>query len=57
MSLGANLHLLAGVLGLLLVALMTLLLAFDVLSPDHLLLYSLCWMVPGWMVTERARFL
>lgn len=57
MSTGANIHMMGGAMGLILATLLILLLAFEVLSPTNLLLYTLAWMVPGWLVTEWTRFL
>ena len=57
MSAGANIHLLGGIMGLLLAAVMIILLAFEMLSPTNLLLYTLIWMVPGWLVTEWTRYI
>ena len=57
MSTGANIHMMGGAMGLALAALLILLLAFEILSPTNLLLYTLAWMVPGWLVTEWTRFL
>lgn len=56
MSSGANIHMLGGAMGLLLAVLLTLLQAFEILSPENLLLYTLAWMIPGWLVTESARY-
>lgn len=57
MSTGANIHLLGGIMGLILAAIMILLLSFEMLSPTNLLLYTLVWMIPGWLVTEWTRYI
>lgn len=56
LSTGANIHMLGGVMGLLLSAIMIVMLAFEMLSPTNLLLYTMLWMVPGWLITEQPRF-
>ncbi len=52
---GANIHMMGGMIGLMLVALLSFLGAIDLLSPANLLLFTGLWMVPGWLTTEWAR--
>lgn len=53
--LGAAVHLLAGILGVVMVALLAVLGSLELLSPTNLLLYELIWMVPGLLLTEWTR--
>ena len=55
LSNGANIHMMGGMIGLMLVALLSFLGAIDLLSPANLLLYTGLWMIPGWLATEWAR--
>ena len=55
LSTGANIHMMGGMIGLMLVALLSFLSAIDLLSPANLLLYTGLWMIPGWLTTEWAR--
>ena len=52
---GAVLHILAGVLGMGIIAALLLIGAEDLLDPVNLLLYQLAWMVPGWLISEWTR--
>lgn len=56
-SSGANIHMLGGIMGLLLTALLLVLGAPEMLSSSNVLLYSLVWMIPGWLFTEWTRWL
>lgn len=53
--LGAGLHILAGTLGVALVAVLSVLGSADLLSSVNLLLYELVWLVPGLLITEWTR--
>jgi hypothetical protein len=44
-------------MGLILTALLTFLGAPEMLGSANVLLYSLAWMVPGWLFTEWTRWL
>ena len=54
-SFGANIHTMGGFLGLMMVALLLFIGAPELLEPTNLLLYTLFWMIPGWLGTEWAR--
>lgn len=54
-SSGANIHMLGGLLGLTLAALLSLLGAIELLSPSNLLLYTAVWILPGLLSTEWTR--
>lgn len=54
-SSGANIHMLGGLFGLTLAALLSLLGAIEMLSPVNLLLYTAVWMIPGLLSTEGTR--
>ena len=54
---GALIHILGGGLGLLAVAVLSLIGATHLLTPMNLLLYSLIWMVPGFLITEWTRYI
>lgn len=56
-SSGANIHMLGGIMGLILTALLIFLGAPEMLGSANVLLYSLAWMVPGWLFTEWTRWL
>ena len=53
--LGVTIHLVGGILGLLIMAALAFLGAADLLTPSHVLLYQLVWMVPGLLVSEWTR--
>ena len=53
--LGVVIHLLGGMLGLLIMAALAYLGATQLLTPVHVLMYQLVWMLPGLLVTEWAR--
>ena len=52
---GLVLHIFAGLVGLLIMAALAYLGDLQLLSPIHILLYQLVWIVPGLLVTEWAR--
>lgn len=52
---GAIVHIIAGALGLLMTCALAVVGADALLSPQNLLLYSLLWMIPGWLITEWTR--
>ena len=54
-KLGVAIHLLGGVLGLLIMAALAYLGATELLTPVHVLLYQLVWLLPGLLVTEWTR--
>ena len=53
--LGVVLHMVAGVLGLVIVALLALVGAEEMLTAENLMLFELLWMVPGLLITEWTR--
>lgn len=57
MLLGAMVHIAAGAIGLLAVAVLALIGGFDVLSAANLFGYSLVWMLPGLLITEWTRYI
>ena len=52
---GAAVHIFAGVLGMALIAALAYVGAESLISPQNLLLYSLLWLIPGWLITEWTR--
>ena len=54
-TLGVIVHMLAGILGLAVMALLTLMGRMDLLIPVNLFLYQLVWMIPGFLITEWTR--
>ena len=54
-KLGVAIHLVGGILGLLIMAALAFLGSTELLTPTHVLLYQLVWIVPGLLVTEWAR--
>lgn len=54
-SFGANIHTLGGLIGLMLVGLLSFIGAYELLEPTNLLLFTLVWMLPGFLATEGAR--
>ena len=54
-TLGVIVHMLAGILGLAVMALLTLMGRMDLLIPVNLFLYQLVWMIPGLLITEWTR--
>ena len=53
--LGMVIHLLGGILGLIIMAALAFLGTTDLLTPTHVLLYQLIWMIPGLLITEWTR--
>jgi len=54
-NLGMVIHLIGGVTGLLIMAALAYLGTTELLTPTHILLYQLVWMVPGLLITEWTR--
>lgn len=54
--LGVAVHMLGGILGLVMMLLLTILGAAHLLTPSNVLIYQLLWMIPGLLFTEWARF-
>lgn len=52
---GTVIQLLSGILGLLIVAALTVVNAGHLLSPGNILIYELLWLIPSWLVTEWTR--
>lgn len=53
--LGVVLHMIAGILGLVIVALLAVVGAEELLTAENLMLFELLWMVPGLLITEWTR--
>ena len=53
--LGVAIHLIGGILGLLIMAVLAYLGTTELLTPSHVLLYQLVWMIPGLLITEWTR--
>ena len=53
--LGVAIHLVGGILGLLIMAALAFLGTTELLTPTHILLYQLIWMIPGLLITEWTR--
>ena len=53
--LGLVIHLIGGILGLLIMLVLSYLGASELLTPTHIFLYQLVWMLPGLLVTEWTR--
>ena len=53
--LGVIIHLIGGILGMLIMAALAYLGATELLTPTHVLLYQLVWMIPGLLITEWTR--
>ena len=53
--LGVAMHLMAGILGMLIMAVLAYLGTTELLTPTHVLLYQLIWLIPGLLVTEWTR--
>ena len=53
--LGVAVHLFGGILGMLIMFALAYLGATDLLTPTHVLLYQLVWLVPGMLITEWTR--
>ena len=54
---GAWIHIIGGSLGMAAVLVLSLIGATELLTAANLLLYSLLWMIPGWLITQWARFI
>ena len=54
-KLGVAIHLLGGILGMLIMAVLAYLGSTELLTPSHVLLYQLVWMIPGLLITEWTR--
>ena len=54
-NLGATLHMVGGILGMLVVLTLVILGAMQLLTPANMFLYQLVWMIPGFLVTEWTR--
>ena len=53
--LGAVIHLLGGILGLVMMLVLAILGAQELLTPMNLLVYELVWLIPGLLITEWTR--
>lgn len=53
--LGLTVHMVGGILGMLIMAALAVLGAATLLTPIHILLYQLVWMIPGFLVTMWTR--
>ena len=53
--LGVAIHLIGGIVGMLIMLTLSYLGSTELLTPTHILLYQLVWMVPGLLVTEWTR--
>ena len=53
--LGVAIHMIGGILGMLIMAALAYLGSTQLLTPSHILLYQLVWMVPGLLITEWTR--
>ena len=53
--LGVILHLFGGIVGLLIMLVLSYLGATELLTPTHIFLYQLIWMIPGLLITEWTR--
>jgi hypothetical protein len=52
---GVTLHMVAGILGLIIVALLAVVGAEELLTAENLMLFELLWMIPGLLITEWTR--
>lgn len=52
---GAIVHIFAGALGVAMIAALAVTGSDWLISPQNLLLYSLLWLIPGWLITEWTR--
>lgn len=55
MKAGLVIHMIGGILGLLMMAVLAWVGAENILTPSNILLYELIWMIPGLLVTEWTR--
>jgi hypothetical protein len=53
--LGTAINLISGILGMLIMAALAYLGTTDLLTPVHILLYQLVWLIPGLLITEWTR--
>ena len=53
--LGVAIHLVGGILGMLIMAALAFLGTTDLLTPSHVLMYQLVWLIPGLLITEWTR--
>ncbi|MBQ3503344.1 MAG: hypothetical protein IJA75_01415 [Oscillospiraceae bacterium] len=53
--LGVAIHMVGGILGMLIMLALAYLGSAELLTPTHILLYQLVWMIPGLLVTEWTR--
>jgi len=53
--LGTGMHVFAGVVGIVMMAVLTVLGRMDLLTPANMFLYELVWLIPGWLITEWTR--
>ncbi|MBR4991352.1 MAG: hypothetical protein IKY96_09345 [Oscillospiraceae bacterium] len=53
--LGTSINLISGILGMLIMAALAYLGTTDLLTPVHILLYQLVWLIPGLLITEWTR--
>ena len=53
--LGLTVHMIGGILGMLIMAALAVLGSTALLTPIHILLYQLVWMIPGFVVTMWTR--
>jgi len=54
-KLGVTVHMIGGIVGLAMMLVLTLLGAFNLLTPVNMFLYQLVWMIPGLLITEWTR--
>ncbi len=54
---GVTVHMLGGILGLVIMAALTVLGSSELLTPVNMLLYELIWMIPGLLITEWTRLI
>ena len=53
--LGTVIHMIGGIAGVAMMAVLTLLGALELLTPANMFLYQLVWMIPGFLITEWTR--
>ena len=53
--LGVAIHMIGGILGMLIMLALAYLGSTELLTPTHILLYQLVWMIPGLLITEWTR--
>ena len=54
-TLGVIIHMIGGILGMAIMGILAVLGAGELLTPTHLFLYQIVWMVPGLLITEWTR--